>query len=394
MSTEVRPMEERDRERVVAIHAQAFQVPEYRLIRQRTLPLERGWVVTQHGRVVGGLRVDTLGQFFGGRSVSSAIITAVKIAAEAKGKGLGRALTTEVVRALAARGIALSTLYPSSPALYRRVGYGTAGMHVRYRLPITRLGQSRTGQLEEWGTEVPDEVRRCYRRFAGRHSGLVDRDDTWWQEWIVDPYLDRPTYRYLVRGDEGVAGYLVFGQSPDPRGDLPYVSTVSCTDFVWLDPAAARAGLGFLGAQGPLISSASWPGPVVDPLVSLLDTPPLVASSFHWMTRLLDVPAALAARGYSADVDDRISVRVVDETMAANAGTFQLEVRNGRAAVSRGEGPVDCTIDVGGLAPLYTGWLGAADLARLGRLEANDPRVLQRLDAIFAGPVPWLVELV
>lgn len=394
MSTEVRPMEERDRERVVAIHAQAFQVPEYRLVRQRTLPLDRGWVVTHDGRVVGGLRVDTLGQFFGGCSVSSAIITAVKIAAEAKGRGLGRALMTEVVRALAARGNALSTLYPSSPALYRRVGYETAGMHVRYRLPISRLGQSRTGELEEWGTDLPDEVRRCYRSFAERHSGLVDRDDTWWQEWIVDPYLDRPTYRYLLRDDEGVAGYLAFGQAPDPRSDMPYVSALACTDFIWRDPAAARAGLGFLGAQGPLISSASWPGPAVDPLVSLLDTPPLVASSFHWMTRLLDVPAALAARGYAAEVDDRITMRIVDETVAANAGTFELEVTSGRAAVARREGPGDCTIDAGGLASLFTGWLGAADLARLGRLEVNDPRVLHRLDAIFAGPVPWLVELV
>jgi len=120
MSVEVRPMEERDRDRIVAIHRQAFQVPEFRLVRQRTLPLDRGWVITENGVVVGGLRVETVGQYFGGRVVPSAVITAVKLAAEARGKGLGGKLIGEVVRALAAQGIALSTLYPSSPALYRR----------------------------------------------------------------------------------------------------------------------------------------------------------------------------------------------------------------------------------------------------------------------------------
>src|SRR6185436_7073115 len=115
MTVEVRPMEERDRDRVVALHAQAFQVPEYRLARQRNMALDKGWVITRHGDVVGGLRVDLVGQFFGGRSVPCAVITAVKLAPEARGAGLGRALMTEVVRALSAKGVTLSTLYPSGP---------------------------------------------------------------------------------------------------------------------------------------------------------------------------------------------------------------------------------------------------------------------------------------
>jgi len=394
MSVEVRPMEERDRDRVVSIHAQAFQVPEYRLVRQRTLPLDRAWVVTDGGRVAGGLRVDTLGQFFGGRSVPSAIITAVKIAAESKGKGLGTVLMTEVVRGLAARGVALSTLFPSSPALYRKLGYESAGLHLRYRLPTAALSQSLTQRFREWSTDVPDQVKRSYRRFAERHAGLVDRDDTWWREWIVDPYLDRPTYRYLLEGDDGVAAYVVFGQTADLTSQMPYVSTMACTDFVWHDPTGARALLGFLGAQGPLISSVSWAGAVGDPLVALLEAPPAIASSFHWMTRLLDVPRALTARGYAPGVTERIALRVVDETVPGNGGTLTLEVADGRAVVSVGEGPADCTIDPRGLAPLYTGWLRAADVARLGRLRDAGPAVLHRLDAIFSGPMPWLVEQV
>lgn len=393
MKIEVRPMEERDRDRVVALHAQAFQVPEFRLARQRGMALEQGWVITRGGQVVGGLRVERVGQYFGGRPVSAAVITAVKLAPEARGTGLGRTLLTRVVRALAADGVALSTLYPSGPGLYRKLGYEFAGACVRYRVPRSELPGTLIQPLEPWGPGDDAAVRDCYRRFAERENGMIDRSDGWWSEWVLDPYLDRPTYRFLLREGGTVRGYLVFGQSPEPGTGLPYVAAANCLDLVWDTPATAQALLAFLGVQGPLTSSITWPGPPNEPLMALLGTQAEVVSSLTWMTRILSVGPALEGRGYPSHLDETIRLSVVDEVLPPNAATVTLEVSNGRATVRAGGTP-DATLDIRGLALLYTGRHRAAEVARLGLVREGSAATMATLDRIFGGPSPWMAEVV
>jgi predicted acetyltransferase len=386
-------MEERDRDRIVALHAEAFQVPEYRLARQRHLALERGWVITRGSAVVGGLRVDPLGQFFGGRSVPSAIITAVKLAPEVRGTGLGRVLMEAVVKALAERGIALSTLYPSAPGLYRRVGYEIAGCTVRYRASRSDLPQRLATPIRPLVPDDMDWVRDRYRGFAERQNGLVDRDETWWNEWVIDPYLDRPTQRFLLDGEEGLAGYLIYGQSPDPKSELPYVSAANCIDVVWHNPASARALAAFLGVQGPLVSSVSWAGPANDPLATILNARVGIGWSMHWMTRILSPAAALASRGYPRDVAESVTLSVVDASRTTPDVTITLETGHGTARVTDG-GAAEAEIDVRGLAPLFTGWHRAGQVVEQGLLRGASDRLVARLDLIFGGPLPWMKEIV
>jgi len=393
MSIEVRSQREADRERVVALHAQAFRVPEYRLVRQRNLALDEGWVITEGNAVVGGLRAENLGQFFGGKSLGSSIITAVKIAPEARGRGLGHRLMVEVLAALRERGIPLSTLYPSSPGLYRRVGYEIAASWTRYRVAPGDLPRAH-GEIVEWRGDVTPEILSCYRAFGRVNNGLVDRSTGWWRERIVDPYLDRPTFRYVARKAGEVTGYVVFGQEPDPHAVMPYSSAVNCLDLVWGDAAAAGALLAFLGAQGPLVSAILWSGPPNDPLGVALNAAPLrVAETMPSMLRLIDVEKALAGRGYPDGPTVEVTFGVRDPSLPANNGAYHLVVEDGAASVT----PVAsaaCTIDVRGLAAMYSGYLSAAAVARLGLIDGPAAEVLDPLDRAFAGPPPWMVELV
>ena len=394
MTIEVRPQRESDRERVVALHAQAFRVPEYRLARQRNLSLDEGWVITDGGVVVGGLRAERLGQWFDGQSLGMSMVTAVKIAPETRGRGHGRRLMVDLLAALRERGIPLSTLYPSSPGLYRRAGYEIAGTSTRYRAPITDLLRTAAGEITEWTGETTPEIFECYREFARLHNGLVDRAPGWWSERILDPYLDRPTYRYAVRRAGRVTGYVVFGQEPDPAAHFPYMSAIHCLDLVWLDRPAATALLSFLGGQGPLISAASWVGPPNEPLGLVLDGSPLRASeSFPWMLRLVDVQAALAQRRYPDGAPVDVAFAVKDDALPANSGAYRLRIQDGAADVTR-LSKASATIDVRGLAACYSGFLPASGLARLGLSEGGDAALFRGLDRAFHGPAPWMVEMV
>ena len=115
-----------------------------------------------------------------------------------------------------------------------------------------------------------------------------------------------------------------------------------------------------------------------------------VAWSFPWMTRVVNVPGALATRGYADAVDAELHVRVHDDVLPANDGAFVLRVAGGKAEVERG-GTGALRIDVRGLAPLYTGYASPDELVAAGYAEA-DERSLLTAAAIFGGPAPWLAD--
>src|SRR6188472_2646688 len=78
--------------------------------------------VVRDGRIVlACLLLVPMGQYFGGRSVPMFGVAGVGVSISARGRGVGRFVMTQAMRELGARGVALSTLYPSTQTLYRSV---------------------------------------------------------------------------------------------------------------------------------------------------------------------------------------------------------------------------------------------------------------------------------
>jgi predicted acetyltransferase len=110
----------------------------------------------------------------------------------------------------------------------------------------------------------------------------------------------------------------------------------------------------------------------------------------QWLLRMLDVPAALAARGYPKGVSGEVHLAVLDDMLPANDGPVILSVADGRADVRPGgEGTV--VVDVRGLSALYSGYLPPAALQTAGYLKGPDED-LALLTTFFAGPVPWMPD--
>ena len=53
-----------------------------------------------------------------------------------------------------------------------------------------------------------------------------------------------------------------------------------------------------------------------------------IAERESWMLRLLDAPAAIAARGFPA-ADLAVPLQITDDLLAANSGRWELTVRAG-----------------------------------------------------------------
>lgn len=383
-------MREDDRERVVALVAQAFNTaPARRPSLRELLSVDEMRVADERGELVASLRVRRTGQFFGGRSVPTAGIASVAVAPEARGRRVAEALLVETLRELHAGGVPLSTLYPATVPVYRRCGYEYSGLRTRYRAPLRQLPRGETPECEPFADDALPEVATCYRDFASGFSGPVDRSPEWWAETILLPWGDQDVYRYLVREDGRVTGSLVYTQeqSTDRWG-----YDVVCRDLAWTTPGAARALLALAARHRSLGDKLVWCGPVDDPLVYLLEEQDAATASRFWfMSRLVDVPGSFEARGYPPQIEAAVDVAVDDPHLATNAGPWRIEVTGGRAKVA----PADrarARAGIGTLSALWSGFLRASDARRLGLLEADDATVAA-LEAILAGPTPWMAEI-
>jgi predicted acetyltransferase len=346
--------------------------------------LEHLRVARREGRLVGGLLVIPMGQWFGGKSVPMLGVAGVAVAPEERGRGIARSLMRATLTEARANGVALSALYPATLTLYRLSGYELAGARFRF---TARLKDLPLGGRDQEVHPIEDadraEVEGAYQAWARVRSGALDRGEYIWRR--VRTPRQGVARGFLVRGAKGVEGYLYATQRARPGG-MGY--DLVLTDFVALSAHAARSLLGLLADHRSTGELCVWHGGFPDPL--LFEQPEIATTvELHeqFMLRIVHVEAALRARGYPR-VDADIELDVADSELPDNNGKYRLVVRGGSAEVTRG-GSGKVRLDVRALATLYSGYLRASDLARSGRIT-GDASSLETLEALFAGPNPAL----
>jgi predicted acetyltransferase len=110
-----------------------------------------------------------------------------------------------------------------------------------------------------------------------------------------------------------------------------------------------------------------------------------------WL-RLVDLPAALAARGYG--IDDVLVLEVADATWPENAGTWRLEVSGGEGRAVRVDASPDLRLDVADLGAAYLGVPTLGRRVRAGLIEEVTPGAALRADRLLAGDrAPWCPEI-
>lgn len=357
---------------------------------------------------VGSALIHDMRQWWSGRSMPMAGVGGVKIAPEARGRGVGRALMTGLLGALAERGYPLSVLYPATARLYRSLGWELAGGRYLAEIPGRSLGTLRPADpsLSTWpagGSGPPGQANPAAtpRRAgpgdadqviatlgavhaAARDCGPCTRDPASVRRWLTEP----DTFAYLA--DDG---FLAYGWHGGGSGKIMVDVLQAASE------RTARALWGIVASHTSVVETVfAWTGPA-DPiawLTSELDVS--VRCEDGWMLRLVDARAAIAGRGFPATVELRAQLRLADPDLPANAGPRTLTVTGGHGSLLDGEtdsiprSPSAPPVTLGprGFAAMFAG-VPMATLRLAGLAAGGDAGTDAGLDCAFAAK-PYLLD--
>ncbi|HEY0806398.1 MAG TPA: GNAT family N-acetyltransferase [Pseudonocardiaceae bacterium] len=342
-----------------------------------------GWrshVAELDGRVAGHVGVLNYRQYFGGRAVPMGGVIGVAVDPYARGRGVAQAMLDVVIADMRAQGQCVSALYPSVPPLYRTRGWEQAGTHQRVTLPLDLLGSlpkpAVRRVIRPAGKDDLPALRAAYRAVASTVDGMLDRatesfdTENVFELDIVD----------LVPGQDEVLGYLTAHR---PDGE-----TLKVYDLVAADRDTALTLLRQLASWAGQLKEVSLR--LIDPAVWDLVLPQPMwhdVNNHPWMLRVIDLPAAVAARGWPAAERMRpfaVDIEVVDEQAPWHAGRHRIVVQNGQVKCEPG-GTGAVRMSARALGPWFAGSADSAALRRAGLLD-GDPTIAARLDTLTGAP--------
>jgi predicted acetyltransferase len=351
-------------------------------------------------RLVGTALYHDLRQWWYGRPVPMAGVAGVKVAPEYRGQGVGRALMTALTELMTMRGYPLSVLFPATMTIYRSLGWEIAGHLHEAVLPSRALGTLPRADVKAAGVRRPGpddaaEVLEVIGRVhaEARDCGPVSWDEATMRRWLTRPgwYADRDRYAYLA--PDGFLAYRWRGGHAEIFVDRLVASTAEVTAALWAVAASnssvAETVRAILGPSDPFW----W---------MLREQDANIAERQSWMLRLLDAPAAIAARGFPA-TDLAVPLLITDDLRPANSGRWELTVRAGQGQLSSDRtnrvpaspapaSPGGPALELGarGLAALYAG-TPVATLRRAGLAAGGSPDADAALDGAFAA-TPYMLD--
>jgi predicted acetyltransferase len=328
----------------------------------------------------------------GGAEVPLATVSRVGVRADWTRRGVLSALMRRQFQALREAGEVVATLRASEAVIYGRFGYGVASRGRRVTLDRHRAsalpskgtgGRIRLVDKETALTLAPG----LYTAAGLTRPGMTTRWPAWWTLNLRRELTDENARLAVHRGADGDDGYVLYSVKWSVSGQPGSKSVLTVLDLVAATPEVWAELWRFVLRVDVVDEVVGELRPLDEPLEWLLADRRVVkvteVEDETWL-RLVDVPAALAARRYGAA--EPVVLEVRDRHLPDNDGAYRITPDG----VERTSAAADLRLDVDLLAATYLGDVSFGELAQAGRVDVLDGAAPARADALFATDrAPW-----
>ncbi len=328
----------------------------------------------------------------GGRAVPVAGLTWVGVHPDHRRRGVLTAMLEHHFEATRREGGHLSALHASEPGIYGRHGYGLSSLELEVEVgrgPTFTAPHledeaaaitTRLGTVDDPG--MSERRRRIDVDLMATNVGTIVGDAEFYDDLSYvrpEEIWDSEPPRVLIAVHDGRdVGYATFKrkhkwQNARPAGEVN----------VWSLSGGPAARLALLRRVTDLDLSGTVTVRGIastDPLLSWVQGPRGlgdVRSYDSLWVRLVDLPRALAARGYEADCD--VAVAVSDAQVPSNDGRWRIRVKDGVAEATATDDEAEVDLSVAALGAAYLGASNLAELQRAGVVAERRPGAVREL---------------
>jgi predicted acetyltransferase len=352
------------------------------------------------GRMCGVARsFDTPFTVPGGEVTAGAVSAVGVLPTHTRQGHLTRLMRTQLAD-IAERGEPLAVLIAAEYPIYGRFGYGPATEAVTLRIDAARASwlAGPTGSVEivdaaTYAKHVDELYDRARRNLPGHIGQSAER---WrYEAGAVEGHDEeddsrRRSTRVLWRDGRGEPQAAAsYGAEESWVHNRP-ANTIATRTFVATSAGAGLELLRYLTAIDWVSAVRVGLRPVDDPTpLALVDgrSARLTDRFDHTWVRLLDVPAALAARRYATTGS---LVVEVDDPLGFAQGRFRLDGGPDGAECAPTADEADLAAPVGALGAAYLGGQPWARLAAAGWVDERRPGAVAAATALFApARAPW-----
>lgn len=378
-----------------------FDPPEGDERFRRLVPLDRTRCGFDNGKMVSTCGTFGLEMTVPGGIVECGGTTMISVAPTHRRRGLLREMMRAHLDDVKEHEEPIAALWASDSAIYGRFGYGCASLCYeitvdREHVDLHRLAPDPTPVRMVDRDEALRVAPSVFEQLRAEVPGFFDRSEDWWESRSFrDSESAREgatSLRYAVAdGDDGVTGYVTYRTKSDWE-EGHGSGEVRVKDLFAITPEAWSGLWSFVLNQDLVTRTVADLRPTDDPVFDLLEggrRARALRSDALWV-RIMDIPAALAARTYSGDLDLVIDVT---DPLGDLSGTYRLEVLDSEVSCFRTNDEPEVSLDLEDLGAAYLGRPRFQTLSRLGRV-AGPPPALAALDTAFRwDPQPWCPEI-
>ena len=250
---------------------------------------------------------------------------------------------TALLDAAAERGYPLSALYPATMPIYRSLGWELAGGKYVATIPARSLrtlvapdpaaqpamptapAAAGARRLPRSAGPGPNDAAEVIAVIGRAHAAARDAGPLTWDEGPTRQWLSRPDLYSYLAGDDGYAAYR-WDADGHPNLLVERVHAVT--------PESLRALWSVIASHSSVARTVTALTAPSDPFWWLTaERDATISKRSMWMLRVVDAPAAIAARGFPPGVSVSVPLTVHDQARPANAGRWQLTVADGKGAL-------------------------------------------------------------
>lgn len=344
-------------------YAFQYKVPEEdQSKRFETLNKHQIFGVIDNDQLKAKLHLLTLETFLGNRKMKMGGIAGVATFPEYRRKGYVKELLKDCLVKMKDQGMTVSMLHPFDVSFYRKFGYELFNNRLTSKLKQSDLVMFKdvVGNVRRYTLKTLhlEELKQVYEQYAETFSGMLVRDEKWWEDVIEDQNVG-----VYYNSSNQPAGYMLYEVKDDKMKVEEFVAVTS----------EARKGLwNFICQHDSMITNLELITHEREPLLFALQKQKTVKRevSPYFMVRIVDAEVFL--KEYEFATNEEIKLQIIDTYAPWNEKTFSVSNQS-VSAVEESNDSIKLSINA--LSTILFGHQRPTELFQAGLISGDEEKV-------------------